>query len=457
MKRIIAFSAIIASLLTGCGNNYQRGEVVGVKGHAWHPYRPYGMSLIPGGAFVMGKQNEDKEYALNAPTRTVTVRAFYMDETEITNAEYREFVNYVRDSIIRYRLAVLAEEMEATPKKGIGKYMFKSLDTTKNAYNKYMMNTYGSLSNPDDENAGKVLNWEVPLIFNTNKFPDEYYAEVMDSMYLPIEETGDAARMFDVNKFIYKLRWYDNGEAARKGERRSKHIKDTVVKVYPDTTVWVKDFMYAYNEPMHDDYFWHDAYSEYPVVGVNWYQATAFADYRTKKMTWFLKSKNRAPLHKFRLPTEAEWEYAARGGMEGNDYPWGGPYTMNEQGCFLANFKPLRGDYGSDQAVFTAPAKSYNPNGYNLYNMAGNVAEWTNSSYYPDSYYFGASFNPTTDAYDNKRKIIRGGSWKDVKYFIQVHSRAYEYADTARSYIGFRCVEDFMGVNARHMKRKGQN
>ena len=89
--------------------------------------------------------------------------------------------------------------------------------------------------------------------------------------------------------------------------------------------------------------------------------------------------------------------------------------------------------------------------------MAGNVAEWTNSSYYPDSYYFGASFNPTTDAFDNKRKIIRGGSWKDVKYFIQVHSRAYEYADTARSYIGFRCVQDFMGVNARKLARKGQH
>ncbi len=450
MKRILAISAIFTILLTSCGNNYKRGEVVGVRGHQWHPYQPFGMSLIPGGAFVMGKQNEDKTYAMNASTKTVTVRAFYMDETEITNAEYREFVSYVRDSIIRYKLASLAEEMSESisPKKGIGKYMFKTVDTVKNAYYKYMINTYDNLTNSDDDNAGKLLNWKPDLVTDVNKFPDEYYAEVMDSIYLPPNETPDGIRMYDVNKFIYKLRWIDTGEAARKGQKRSENVKDTVIRVYPDTTVWVKDFVYAYNEPMHDDYFWHEAYSDYPVVGVNWYQANAFADYRSKKMTWFLRSKKRQPMHRFRLPTEAEWEYAARGGMEGGDYPWGGPYTMNEKGCFLANFKPLRGDYGADQAVFTAKAKSFNPNPYNLYNMAGNVSEWTISSYFPDSYQYGATFNPTTHDYKNKRKIIRGGSWKDVKFYIQVHSRAYEYADTARSYIGFRCVQDYMGVSA---------
>jgi len=457
MKNTIAIITLMFFLtLMSCGNNYKRGEIVGVKGHVWHPYKPLGMSLIPGGAFIMGKQNEDKAYGNNAPTKTVTVRSFYMDETEVTNAEYREFVNYVRDSIIRYKLATLAEEMEADDKKGIGKFKFKFLDTTKNAYNKYMINTYGSLSDPDNENGGRILNWKVRLIFNTKKYPDEYYAEVMDSMMLPIEEMQGDERIYDVNKFVYKLRLIDTGEAARKGEKRSLHVKDTLIRVYPDTTVWVKDFAYAYNEPMHDDYFWHDAYSDYPVVGVNWYQANAFSDYRTKKMTWFLRTKKRQSLHRFRLATEAEWEYAARGGMEGNDYPWGGPYTMNEKGCFLANFKPLRGDYGSDQAVFTAKAKSYNPNGYNLYNMAGNVSEWTTSAYFPNSYNFVSTFNPDVPNYNVKRKIIRGGSWKDVKYFLQVHSRAYEYADTARSYIGFRCVQDFMGTNAYKIKRKTQ-
>jgi formylglycine-generating enzyme required for sulfatase activity len=59
----------------------------------------------------------------------------------------------------------------------------------------------------------------------------------------------------------------------------------------------------------------------------------------------------------------------------------GGPYTKNDRGCFLANFKPNRGDYAADQALYTVEAKSYEPNGYNLYNMAGNVSEWTDSSY----------------------------------------------------------------------------
>ena len=77
--------------------------------------------------------------------------------------------------------------------------------------------------------------------------------------------------------------------------------------------------------------------------------------------------------------------------------------------------------------------------------MAGNVAEWVNSSYDAASYDYMSSMNPTVNNYDDPRKVVRGGSWKDVAYFLQVSSRDYEYADSARSYIGFRTVQDYLG------------
>jgi formylglycine-generating enzyme required for sulfatase activity len=77
--------------------------------------------------------------------------------------------------------------------------------------------------------------------------------------------------------------------------------------------------------------------------------------------------------------------------------------------------------------------------------MAGNVSEWTNSSFDQGAYQYLSTMNPNIGSQDNKRKVIRGGSWKDVAYFLQVSTRDYEYQDSARSYIGFRTVQDYMG------------
>ena len=79
--------------------------------------------------------------------------------------------------------------------------------------------------------------------------------------------------------------------------------------------------------------------------------------------------------------------------------------------------------------------------------MAGNVSEWIESSYDPGSYEYSSTMNPNVNDPANKRKVVRGGSWKDVAYFLQVSTRDYEYADSARSYIGFRTVQDYMGTN----------
>ncbi|WP_047544762.1 gliding motility lipoprotein GldK [Psychroserpens sp. Hel_I_66] len=445
IKKFALLTAVLA-LMVSC-NSGDRGQLVGVKGKKWHPEKPYGMTLVPGGAFIMGKSDDDLAGVEDAPTRTVTVRAFYMDETEITNSEYRQFVEWVRDSTIRTKLAILADEIgEAPGNGGIGEFAFRGADPEEmTVYEKYMDNNYSGLGPTGYE--GKKLNKDVDLIFDTADYPDEYYAEVMDTMYLPIEESYNGQRTWDVNKFKFQYKYMDIQKAAK---NRNLSRKDVIitdeVTVYPDTTAWIRDFSYSYNEPMHNDYFWHDAYGDYPVVGVSWKQAKAFCQWRTLYHNAYRKSKGQHNINSYRLPSEAEWEYAARGGLQGATYPWGGPYAKNDRGCFMANFKPLRGDYAADQALYTVEADAYEPNDFNLYNMAGNVSEWVQGSYDAASYEYMASFNPNVNNPDNERKVVRGGSWKDVAYFLQVSSRDYEYADSARSYIGFRTVQDYMGT-----------
>lgn len=447
MKKFVSLFAIVA-MLYSCGRG-NRGELVGAQGKKWHPEKPYGMALIPGGSFIMGKSDDDKAALANAPTKMVTVRSFYMDETEITNSEYRQFVNWVRDSIIRTRLAIMADDLGKVPEdEGIGEFAFLDADTTDmTPYEKYMYENYSGIGETGYE--GRKLNKDVDIVWDIEDYPDEFYAEVMDTMYIPLEESYNGRRTLDVSKYEFRFTWMDIEAAARarKGGRKD-FVKEEVIKVYPDTTVWIKDFTYSYNEPMHNDYFWHSAYDDYPVVGVSWEQAKAFCRWRTIEKNTFQKQKGKEFVNYFRLPTEAEWEYAARGGLESATYPWGGPYALNDRGCFLANFKPLRGNYAADNFLYTVEAKTFDPNDYNLYNMAGNVSEWVQSSYDPSAYEFVSSMNPNVNDSDNKRKVVRGGSWKDVAYFLQVSTRDYEYADSARSYIGFRTVQDYMGTDA---------
>jgi gliding motility-associated lipoprotein GldK len=448
MKKFIALAALVA-LMSSC-NSGDRGELVGVKGKKWLPEKPYGMTLIPGGAFVMGKSGDDFVSVNDAPTKTVTVRSFYMDETEITNSEYRQFVEWVRDSTVRLRLAILADELGETPgdgEAGIGDFAFlDNEDEEKTPYDQYMEDNYYGMG--DDFYEGRKINNNIDLIWDTAQYPDEYYVEVMDSMYLPMEESYNGQRTLDVSKLNFQYSYMDIGAAAQdKTSKRKDFIKKESLNIYPDTTVWIRDFNYSYNEPMHNDYFWHQAYGDYPVVGVTWKQAKAFAAWRTLYKNSNQKKRDREFVNSFRLPSEAEWEYAARGGIQGGDFPWGGPYTKNDRGCFLANFKPLRGDYAADQALYTVEANSYEPNDYNLYNMAGNVAEWVDSSYEAASYDYNSTMNPLVNDKTNFRKVTRGGSWKDVAYFLEVSSRNYEYADSARSYIGFRTVQDYMGTD----------
>jgi len=465
MKKIFLFF-VISIFIISCSKS-DRGELTGLKSKKFFPDKPSGMTLIPSGSFLMGMSDDDMVQLQNAPISTVSVKAFYMDETEITNGEYRQFVNWVRDSVVRDALAKRAIfdlgdapsqedlDMDNSINQFYPKYEIQDdiPDDEKGGYVKYKEDNLIGIDFSDKNTF--VLNYDADLIWEREDYPDLAYAQVMEGefeegtgFFLPKEESYNAERTFNTKKIEYTYTTFD-AEAAIKSnsESRKNFFKEKTISVYPDTTAWIKDFLYSYNEPMHNDYFWHDAYSDYPVVGVSWEQAKAFAHWRTMYKNQYQRSKKKKNqrVASFRLPSEAEWEYAARGGLESATYPWGGPYTIDSKGCFLANFKPNRGDYASDNALYTVEAKSYWPNDYGLYNMSGNVSEWTESSYDKGSYNFDSGLNPNISDSTNLRKVIRGGSWKDVAYFLRVSTRDYEYKDEKRSYLGFRTVQDYLG------------
>ncbi|MBC8035042.1 MAG: SUMF1/EgtB/PvdO family nonheme iron enzyme [Chitinophagaceae bacterium] len=370
--------------------------------------KPPGMVYVPPGTFHMGPSDEDVNFAYTARNKQVSINGFWMDATEITNAEYRQFVFWVRDSIAAKMLG-------------------------------YVKNQDGV--DYIDQKKAQSIKWN-----------DKATIEKLDQMMYSPENRIFGKREIDASKLVFHSEVFDTKEAAKRdnaGKARSKFIIKKDTRIYPDTLAWIRDFSYSYNEPMTKRYFSHPAFNNYPVVGVNWVQATAFCEWRTQLLNSSLESKNRTPESDFRLPTEAEWEYAARGGRSQSMFPWGNYYLRNRKGCLLANFKPGRGNYPEDGGFYTVRADAYWPNDFGLYNMAGNVSEWTSSLYYEGGYNFQHDMNPDirynakdTDPPRMKRKVLRGGSWKDVGFFLQTGTRTYEYQDTTKSYIGFRCVID---------------
>ena len=368
---------------------------------------------------------------------------------------------------------------------------------------------------------------------------------------------------------------------------------DVVKKATPDTLVWRDNL--AYNEPYVEYYFRHPAYDFYPVVGVNWLQASDFAAWRSDRVnerilidkgvlaenpsqvgadnfnteaylvvqyegsagkrpikdlnpqgtgTRHVRMEDGIVLPKYRLPTEAEWEYSALA-LLGNQpatteeritdrriYPWNGTSTRYPksgmwQGQFLANFKRGRGDNMgvagklNDNADITAPVKSYMPNDFGLYNMAGNVNEWVMDVYRPMTSQDATDFRPfrgnqyqtqlldaegkpvdkdslgriqyrpvTQEESANRRnyrrgdvrnyedgdehsdvvykfgvsslindevRVYKGGSWKDRAYFLSPGTRRYLDQAYSTDDLGFRCAMDRVGSPAGNSIKGGNN
>ena len=418
MKKIksVFFSLIILSLmLTGCGKaswDSYKGQLLGTKDRpAWAPVQPYGMIYVPTGVLHIGPNDQDLNNAMVARSKEVSIQGFYMDETEITNNEYRQFVNYVKDSIAHTILGHLVDADGSD---------VQAIDWS------------------------QEIDWSNP---QTTESLDEMYSK--DGMKLL------GVRDMDISKIIYHYYWFDWKTAAKLEniwKDRAQFFHEENIRIYPDTLVWERDFTYSYNEPMTRNYFSHPSFDDYPVVGVDWKQANAFNDWRTKFWAKYRTALGEPLMDIFRLPTESEWEYAARGGKKLAQYPWGGPYVRNAKGCILANFKPGRGNYPEDGGFYTVRADAYWPNDDGLYNMAGNVAEWTSSAYYENSTQFVHDLNPDIrydadqdEAETLKRKSLRGGSWKDIAHYIQCGTRHWEFQDTSSSYIGFRSITTYLG------------
>ena len=179
---------------------------------------------------------------------------------------------------------------------------------------------------------------------------------------------------------------------------------------------------------------------------VSWKQATAFVS-GERNTNGFLESKAGHRV-RFQASSEAQWGICRRGGRS-HLLILGRTIPEKQERLPPGELQPGRGNYPEDGGFYTVRADAYWPNDFGLYNMSGNVAEWTSSLYYEGGYSFQHDMNPDirwnakdTDPPRMKRKVIRGGSWKDVGYYLQTSTRNYEYQDTTKSYIGFRCVID---------------
>ena len=476
---------LITGLLFGCiGGD---GELHGVVNReVWYEPQPFGMAFIKMGSYNMGPNDQDVPWAMTAEAKTVSVPPFWMDITEITNNEYRQFVFWVRDSLIYNRLIDDLDHEE---------YDFMKL-------NEWDEGTELTDDEFQQSHAqSKFINWNSRIPWDVEPIDEGDNKAIWDaikSVYYQGEERFYDRWELDARKLNYVYYWIDLDQAAsihdfgnqtrkafdwdelydkgnieydgqitnyskEKGKfnefgkkinirDRSSYIMHDVVNVYPDTLCWISDFTYSYNDPQTKMYFWHPAYDHYPVVGVTWKQATAFSIWRTNLKNHYLASFGETFVQDFELPTESQWEYGARGGLRESMYPWGGYYTTNPHGCYIANFKPMRGNYLADGGFYPVMVAINDPNDYGLYDMAGNVAEWTSNAYDESAYSWTDDLSPDyhynslpNDLPEKKRKVIRGGSWKDIAYYLQCGTRTYEYEDTAKSYIGFRTVRAYLG------------
>ncbi len=273
-------------------------------------------------------------------------------------------------------------------------------------------------------------------------------------------------------------------------DMKKKVSADSLLKLEPSENVWTGAM--SFNDMYQSYYFRFPGFNFYPVAGVSWSQAHTYSKWRTEYVQDLIRKEREldstftktqliergVALADYRLPTEAEWEYAAKAmiGTQyldenqeyGRIYPWDGrgvrnPYNVKrkgKQGDFLANFKRGRGDYGgisgnqrNDGEIILTNVYDMAPNDFGLYHMAGNMNEWVQDVYRPLSFMDFDDLNPVrrdgvlddisnyeTSVLSDDLRVYKGGSWKDVAYWLAPGTRRFMHQDSSTNNIGFRCA-----------------
>ena len=241
MKKLLMI-LLAPVMLSACYMGPQ-GELVGVHPRQyWEQSNPYGMNYIHFGSYTMGPSDQDVPFALNTRSKTVTIPPFYMDVHEITNNEYRQFVDYVRDSLFLQTLADNDDDRYYIAENDRGQELDRFID------------------------KGFLLNWEETIDWEDEDVFDLLY----DEFYLQGSDQFYNRRELDTRKLNYRYYWVNLDAAAQKSGRdeeygevnemnqlhstrrhsdRAQFVVEEIINVYPDTLVWIHDATYAYNEP----------------------------------------------------------------------------------------------------------------------------------------------------------------------------------------------------------------
>ncbi|MCF8370669.1 MAG: SUMF1/EgtB/PvdO family nonheme iron enzyme [Bacteroidales bacterium] len=396
------------------------------------------------------------------------LQPFYFRKFEVSNAEYREFVSYVKDSIARTILYEAGQAQFGNTKSGLGSDRLK----TNIMY----------------------LNWEIKIPWDS---------EILDSSGLYLQENERFYRRREINPERLNYR---------------KFIDDsTTINIYPDTLSWTDDFHYSFNEPFTNCYFWHPAYGDYPVVGITYWQALAYLDWRTKRHQKLLDEKGINWIVTYDLPTEIEWDFASTSEMIDKqttlftnnygfltDQTWVCDLKLKSNAISIIEksdsaqklsyitkrkdqlFDLLKrqvkfdGNYVIDVAIFTHTVKIIrkkeknvlvlqNQDDLGICYLGGNVSEWLKNSY---SEQWGPIFElrqnllstfeeedvkllAQIEAYydkgnDKNGKLVRGANWYDERFSNRfgkntegAQTKLFVNPDSAYCTLGFRYVVHF--------------
>lgn len=401
----ISFLVAVTLLLTNC-NLFQNGALSGKSSLTGLSFNdpnnggylrsssfekqevPLGMVTVEGGSFTMGQVQDDVMFDWNTTPKQLHVRSFFMDEAEVTNSEYYLYLQYTKDVFPPTEEKYKNVYSAALPDTLVWRKSLGNTDVLTENYLRHPAYADYPVVGISWLQANEYCKWRTNIV-DLKKLIDEGYIK-------NIFESDSTRNFFDSDRFLYDSDRLFEGDT-------------TIYKKGVDVQVLRKKGA--------------------PKPGKD-----AFKGRKIAKSDGILQSK-------FRLPTEAEWEFAAKANVENREYnmirgrkkyPWNKKYTRatnrKNRGDQLANFKQGKGDYSglpgwtSDGSAITIKIKSYPPNAYGLYDMAGNVAEWVADVYRPTidngandfNYFRGNIF--TKKMINSEGKVVIAGDDKPTVY-----------------------------------------